>query len=399
MEAAQWTKTINCKVCGSENLDQIIDMPGLPLTGIFSKQPILNSKEHKFDQSFLLCKQCSHGQLGHILSPALIYNDTYTHRSGASPISLKGNDSFYSYIKKKIGDKKYKSILEIGCNDLYLLKKLSRHADETLGIDPIWKDKDHNLTEHVRVQGKFIHELKRSQDFTQPPDLVYSSHTFEHIDEIFNSLKQLFEITADECEFFIEVPSLDTLIKTYRFDQIFHQHINYFSEKSILTMVQQLGGTYVDHGYNYNYWGGTLYFMFKKTKQKVSALNAEKFQSSTSEKVLNHFEFFKNHMQQIPQAIKDLNEVAYGFGGAQMLPTLAYYMKSDLGFLKYILDDNPDRSDCYLPEIKPVIKPAQFVFDLNEATVLITALDSARPITKRLLEIQPRRIINPSLIT
>jgi len=34
---------------------------------------------------------------------------------------------------------------------------------------------------------------------------------------------------------------------------------------------------------------------------------------------------------------------AVGFGAAQMVPTLAYHMETDLGFLEAILDDNPAR--------------------------------------------------------
>ena len=51
--------------------------------------------------------------------------------------SLKSKLVFKGIVK----DEKFKTIVELVCNDLYLLKSLKLYADKLIGIDPILKGK------------------------------------------------------------------------------------------------------------------------------------------------------------------------------------------------------------------------------------------------------------------
>ena len=77
-----------------------------------------------------------------------------------------------------------------------------------------------------------------------------------------------------------------------------------------------------------------------------------------------------------------------------MLPILTYHMGSNLEFMDAILDDNIERNGTTLPGIVPEIR-LPLEGEMDEATILITALDSTRPILKRLLSANPRRIMHP----
>ena len=90
-----------------------------------------------------------------------------------------------------------------------------------------------------------------------------------------------------------------------------------------------------------------------------------------------------------------VEEPVYGFGAAQMLPVIAHHMDSDLTFLEGILDDNPDRAGTFLPNISAPIIPTSQAKNIEDSVVMITALDSARSILRRILDLSPRRILNP----
>ena len=81
-----------------------------------------------FDNDFLICQNCNHGQLKNQINPKYLYQETYTHRTSKSPLAIHINDDFYDKLKKIINNKKYKCIFEIGCNDLLLAKKIKKHA-------------------------------------------------------------------------------------------------------------------------------------------------------------------------------------------------------------------------------------------------------------------------------
>lgn len=381
----------NCHVCGSDQLEVIFEAPSLPLTGIYLPK---NSSEilPTFDQMFMFCKECGHGQLRHLIAPSVLYDETYTHRTSTSPIATKGNDFFYEQLLKIIKDRKFKTLLEVGCNDLYLLQKTQGLALKKIGVDPIWIGRDHELNSSTKVLGRFIEQIDLINDVGSRPDLVISAHTFEHIQDFYGQMSALVELADDGCLFVIEIPSFDSMVKQRRFDQVFHQHIQYTSLSSMRHLVSRLGCSFLGHTFNYGYWGGTLIFWFEKTGKNLNP-GLEGFQMLNLKSIKKNFIDFKLIAQESLNQAMELKEVCYGFGAAQMLPILAYHMNSSLDFMDSILDDNLDRCGNYLPGIAPPIRSNDV--DIRDAAVMITALDSTRVVLKRLLENSPRRIIIP----
>ena len=88
-------------------------------------------------------------------------------------------------------------------------------------------------------------------------------------------------------------------------------------------------------------------------------------------------------------------DTIYGYGAAQMVPTIAYHLKTDLSFLKAILDDNVKRSGFYYPGLKPRTTVMPSLETFGDAGVLITAIDSARPILQKVSHLNPRHIFIP----
>ena len=386
-------KTEKCNICQSSELENIISLPDLPLTGLYMPKTA-SKKSPVFDNSFLICRQCGHGQLEKIIDMQVLYDDTYTHRSSSSPISTSGNDFFLNYLNKICKAEKFKSILEIGCNDLYLINKIQNKSDFITGIDPIWKDKDFQHNSKTKILGKFVHELDTDSDLSTKPDLIISAHTFEHVNETYEQFKMLYDLSADECTFIIEVPCLDTMINISRYDQIFHQHLQYLSLSSMVGLINKLGCSYIDHTFNYSYWGGTILFAFKKSLSENIDHNPS-FKLIDYEIIKNEILSFKRRAIQTKNKMLDINEKIYGFGAAQMLPILAYHMETDLSFIEGIIDDNPDRVGQFLPNIEAPIISSENLKNIDESCIFISALDSTRPILKRIIDLNPRKIINP----
>jgi len=383
-----------CFICGGDSLDVVFEAPELPLTGIYLPK---NNSEFlpSFDQEFIFCQYCGHGQLRHLIPPSILYDDTYMHRTSTSPMAKMGNNFFYGQLLKITRGKKFSTLLEVGCNDLYLLQKVQSLAENKIGIDPIWIGRDHELNSSTKVLGRFIEQIDIKTDVGLEVDLVISAHTFEHIHDFYGNLSILVDLVADDCLFVIEVPSFDSMVKQQRFDQVFHQHIQYTSLSSMRYLVARLGCSFLGHTFNYGLFGGTLLFWFKKNDENLDQ-GLEGFELQNLDNIKKRFLDFKFTIQTALNQASDLKESCYGFGGAQMLPILAYHMGSKLEFMEAILDDNIERNGKYLPNILPEIRlPVEG--EIEHSIVMITALDSTRQILQRLLSLNPRRIINPML--
>ncbi len=384
-----------CDICSSKKLFKVFEMKNFPLTGIYISK---KKKLRNFDNEFLICKKCNHGQLRNQISPKYLYQETYSHRTSKSALAVHINHDFYDKLKNIIKNRKFNCIFEIGCNDLFLAKKIKKHGKKIVGTDPIFGKKIKKIDSKISVVGGFINDKKLINivdKITRKTkiDLVISSHTFEHVDTIKNSLKKVMEIVDDECLFVIETPSLNSIIRNGHFDQIFHQHQHYVSERSIIELCNQLGLQFIEFKYNYQIWGGNVMYVLKKTKKKIS--NKKNFKHLKKINIKNvrlKFDEFKKKCIKKISYLKNQHTNIIAFGAAQMMPVLAYHSKSDFNFIKGLYDDNPDRIGKYLPYIKPKIEKTNEKI-IKKSFVIITANEMCRPIIKRLSKINPLRIV------
>ena len=157
-------------------------------------------------------------------------------------------------------------------------------------------------------------------------------------------------------------------------------------------MIKTAGGYYLNHRVHPGNWGGTIAVAFTK---KPNGTPEPLTTALTAAKVQGQFELYKRKILDFKKTIIELESPVYAYGAAQMLPTLAYHMESNLDFLRGILDDCKYRPGLTYPYIPVRIQRPEEVDDLTEATVIITAMDAVRPIMKRLRDFNPAYITTP----
>jgi hypothetical protein len=162
-----------------------------------------------------------------------------------------------------------------------------------------------------------------------------------------------------------------------------------------------LGGEFVAHRYNYSYWLGTMMVAFRKPERHSPPATSGSAEPPpiTRDEILQRFAHYHQSIECVGTALKHLIRQgipAVGFGAAQMVPALAYHLKSDFACLEAILDDNPDKAGRTYPSIAATIRSASDYPDLQDYAVLLTALDSARPILNRVTSLRARYIIAPN---
>ena len=383
-----------CDICSNKTLKKIFSLKKFPLTGIYLKK---SQKLKTFDNDFMICENCNHGQLRKQINPKYLYQKTYTHRTSKSQLAININEDFYNKLKKIIKNKKFKCILEVGCNDLLLAKKIKKHTKKIIGVDPIWGNNERNIDKKISIFGGFINDENlinkiNKKTLKNKIDLVISSHTFEHTDTIKKSLQKILKIVDDKCLFIIETPSLDSIIRNGHFDQIFHQHQHYVSERSIVELCKRLKCQLIGFKYNYQIWGGNVMYIFKKNLNKKSKKINKIKKKIDLNYVKEKYKKFQIDCREKITFLKKQHKNVIAFGAAQMMPILAYHSKSNFSFLKALYDDNPQRIGKYLPNIKPKITKTN-TSKLKNSFVIITANEMCRPIIGKISKFNPLRII------
>jgi len=285
-------------------------------------------------------------------------------------------------------------VLEIGCNDLFLLKQLKGIVENRAGIDPIYDDKKTEIEPGFFVCGGFMETINLSKLLKNPIDLIISSHTFEHLENPIKAVSNLKPYLASRCDFIIEVPSSLRMVHQIRLDQVFSQHINYYSPKSLCSLLEPLNFNLVDISYNYGLWGGTQILHFSNYTKKKGGGGIKSPELSKID-FLQSKQLFIDEVSAVIFKLKSAPGNVYAYGAAQMLPILKYHIGKTFDLVKEIFDDNPDRIGKYFPgDSRRIRSFKEFKFEPND-TMLITALDSTKPLIQNLISKGINLIIIP----
>lgn len=383
-----------CNVCKSESITSVWNLPEFPLTGIYVDDPKSDNFQNEYEQELQFCHDCTHAQLGNQIDPTFLYRDTYTHRTSESPISSSGNKYLLEHIRNQTADRKFKQVLEIGCNDLYLLESLKDRSDAQAGIDPIWPDGIKVSENGIKLWGGFAEEVKYNELLETKIDLLITAHTFEHVTDPKAAVESLKGHLSDDCVVIIEVPSAERMLEQGRLDQVFNQHVNYYTVKSLEALFAPLGLHLINLNYNFQYWGGTQLLTFTMSKP-TEAFEGRRVISNDD--YLSAIKLFQDAMKNTSRQIEQARGPVYLYGAAQMLPPLVYHLnKVALDKVQGIIDDNSQRQNKFFPNLEIPIVPSSQISNFRESTIIISALDSSRPILQRILSEQPRTILIPN---
>lgn len=349
----QHVKRNKCAICGNEHLETIIKYGEVPLAGDFPSKEELKV-ERKFNMDLLFCKQCSLLQTDSVIDADILFKDyRYMSSIGLS----KHFTEVASFLKEKFNLKLESKILEIGSNDGVLLKPLQDLGLSPIGIEPAINISKVAIENNCDVINDYFNEENSLKYFGAGQfDLVVANNCFAHIDDIHSIVRGVNKVLKKDGHFVIEVHYVKNLIEQLQYDNIYHEHIYYYSLNSLNNLFKEYGMTIVDFQ-DIPIHSGSIRVTILNNKieyptKVIERLELEKTQGLTS---LTYFKDFSknvyNHIKTIKEELIKLKNngfkiVGYGASGrANMLCNLAD-INSDL--VDYIVDESPERCGRYI---------------------------------------------------
>lgn len=384
-----------CGICLVPDLEPVWLLPGLPLTERFG--PYDPANRLAFDQILVICRNCGHIQLQNQLPAATLYaHDSYSFRTGESKTAQAGAEVFLDFVNETTGGRWFESILDLGGNDLYLARKFEGRARHRTVIDPICSALDGSVVDGISVIGRMVEMVDLSQSLV-PPDFVVCRHTLEHISQPRELMEQLFAQCAPECLYIFEIPCFEGLVESQRFDAIFHQHYHYYNLLSLRRLLEETGGEYLAHRYNWSgSCGGSLLIAFRKGGSGLVDSHADG--AMCRHYVSTRIDLFRSQMETMARILDDLPGPVFGYGASLMLATLAYHLKTDFCMLECILDDDSRKNGWAYKNVPVRVQYTGQLSLPSNASYIVTSLENVRPIFGRILEFAPRHVLVPLLV-
>ena len=385
-------KTVDdCGVTGDFGLRTLWDLPKFPLTESFGQY---SPDFETFPQELVISTTSGHVQLRHQLNPSFLYGQsTYSYKTGSSAKIKRELDFLVEFIGELTSAWPPDHVFEFGANDLTLAKRLSQFANQVTVCDPLLPEQIEDVPRNLHCIRKTVEESLSDLQF-ENIDLVIARHTLEHIPQPIDLLLKLQEFTSRNCVFIFEVPSLDHLVKSLRFDSIIHQHLHYFDLDSVHSLAKSCGMHVVSHTYNdQGSNGGSLLFALAWGSNQQ--IYYQKSVDRKTELIFNAISDFERHMDRNRDLISSATQPIFGFGAALMLATLDYHLGGVLENLECVLDDDPLKHGIKYRNVNVEVTGTSFFTPPPDSIFFITSLENIDSIKHRIEIYIPRQIIVP----
>jgi SAM-dependent methyltransferase len=391
-----------CNVCGAPDLHPTLSLPDYPLNSLYL--PSYDSGEkYRADLALYDCPRCLHIQATSELPPAHFYNEHYSYTVNNSGAQGR-QDFFVSRVARHAAGRRYNRVIELGCFDLSLLKKLKAHgivANHWIGIDPVPLRNAGDNGDVLFINGYFqdVDIPFRNEDL---PDLIVSDQVFEHIPSTRDVLRSFAGVVAAGSSFIVCVPSVELLIDNFSFHNVIHEHLNYFSAAALSRLFAACDYHLIHSELNNELTVGLLLQIYRTGRGTRHDAGGGEPPSSAGgcadllARFHRNYAIFRSNLASVRDFIGGgaAGEI-YGFGASDITGNLAYFLDSDFSELRNIIDDTPYKQSRFIPRLKPSIVESNRIEDWSAATILVTAPQAARPILGRLLKLKPKKIISP----
>lgn len=388
---------MKCYLCSTENSESILQMENYPLNSIYCAERTMNNQYRK-NMNLYHCRSCGHFYAFSEVDINDLYNNDYLYSPSSPNVQERAN--FIDKELKKYSGIKFNRVIDIGCNDTTLLKKISKsiQANYYIGIDPAIPNAIVESPDTFILYKDFVQNIIIPHFDPNLPDLVISDQTFEHIPNLNEVVELIWQQTSNSSIISICVPSFEALMLKMNYNFVIHEHLHYFTLGRLVNLLESHGFSLKQHYIDYQTTSNFLFTVFKKEdKQIISDFNRLLHGLIDFD---NSFFLFKKSIDLYKNVMKcvNKNELTFGFGASDLTGNLAYFIDTDFDGFNCILDDTESKQNKYIPFIVPnIIAPKNE--DYTTCNVVITAPQASRAIMNRLKEMKFKRIINPLGIT
>lgn len=378
----------DCRGCGGNNLQMVVSLGDSPLAN-----NLLSSQEEPdklYPLELMYCSDCHNCQLSYVVPPTEMF-DNYLY---VSSTSKSFREHFVRAAKTYVQMFKLTSesfVVDIGSNDGVALRPLKEENIRVLGVEPaqnIAKLANDNGIETINTY--FTQEVVEQILQTHgPADVVTASNVFAHADGLEEIAHATFNLLKKDGTFIVEVQYLLDTIKDLTFDNIYHEHVNYWSVTSINNFFKRLGYTvynveHVDtHGGSIRVYVGREHsvndsvFMFLEKERQFGLLQFDTYTSFAQRIEQTKTNTLKNF-----QELKNSGLTVVGYGSPAKATTVLNYYGLTTDYITYLVEDNVLKHNKILPGVRIPIYSREKLLDIKPDVIVVMAWNFFEEIKK-----------------
>jgi nucleoside-diphosphate-sugar epimerase len=367
----------DCRSCGNINLKRVVSLGYQPLAN-----NLINKKDENcelFPLEVNYCEKCHNCQLSMAIDPKKMFSN-YLYTSSTSKVFRNHFiEAVKKYTKEMKLNKKNSYIIDIGSNDGVALKPfLDLGFKKVLGIEPAKNLAKLANKNGIKTFNGFL-EKKNLKKIKKNADLILASNVFAHSDKLKEMAECMLSLLKKNGVIVIEVQYILNTLKDLTFDNIYHEHYNYWSLTSLVNFFNQFKAT-IFKSEKVNTHGGSLRVYIKKGDKIKIDSSVKKMLKEEENFGIKNFKTYKKFGEQVYKIrenvlmnikkLKKNKKTIIGYGA----PAKATTALNFFGISKeidFIVEDNKLKHNKFIPGVKiPIKKKSQIKNKKNTLLVL-----------------------------
>ena len=366
-----------CRSCGNEDLKRVVSL---------GYQPLANNLLNKIDEKCELyplevnyCDKCHNCQLSVSVDPKKMFSN-YLYTSSTSKVFREHFiNAAKKYVKELKLSKKKSLIIDIGSNDGVALKPfLDLGFKKLLGVEPAKNLAKLANKNKIKTFNGFL-EKKNLKKLKKNADLILASNVFAHSDKLKEMTECMLKLLSKKGTIIIEVQYLLNTLKDLTFDNIYHEHYNYWSLTSLVNFFKQFEAKIIKSECVDTHGGSIRIYIKKDQKAKVdiSVKKMLKEEENFGIKKFKTYQDFGKKVYEIRENvrrniknIKDENKLIIGYGApAKATTALNFFGISNE--IDFIVEDNKLKHNKFIPGVQIPIKNKSKIQNKNNTLIVL----------------------------
>lgn len=380
----------DCLIC-SNSIEPFHEFGRMPIANGFLR-PEQVDDEFFFDLKVGFCPVCQMVQLTELVDPDKLFHDDYAYFSSISTRMAEHFKQYAGWVHTNYLADGDPLVIEVGSNDGIMLRNFSDAGVRHVGVEP-----SANVAQAARDQGintlcEFFNEQTARQicDEYGQADAVLGANVICHIPDLHSIFCGLDVLLKPTGVFVFEEPYLGDIVAQTSYDQIYDEHVFYFSLHSVRELARRHGMELIDALPQSVHGGSMRYVIARQGSQQPTESVADILQQETKAGLADAATFVRlskridasrDALVRLLQELKGQGKRVAGYGATSKSTTVTNFCGIGPDLIEFISDTTPGKQGKLSPGVHiPVVPYNRFtesrpdialLFAWNHATEIL----------------------------
>lgn len=352
--------------------------------------PIANGFLHRedfeneacFELNVGFCESCLMMQLTEPVFREKMFHDQYPFSTSSSAFMSAHFRRFAAQVIEGSAADKRAFIVEIGSNDGTMLEPFAAAGVRHLGIDPSRNVVTAAEAKGVKTACRFFDQQLAREIVLEhgQASAILAANCFCHIQDLHSLAEGIQTLLQPQGLLIFEDPYLGDIIRLNSYDQIYDEHVYYFSLAAVANWLAPYGLEVIDAQPQAVHGGSMRYSVARRGAFRVGAgvmavrdgeLRADLHRPETYAHFRRRIEYSRNDLLALLSQLRRDDKRVVGYGATSKSTTVLNYCNITPDLIEFITDTTPLKQGKFSPGAHIPIRPhADFKADYPDYALL-----------------------------